>query len=131
MAAKKGNKYAEKWTKVQVIKALTQIHNYVIAEKVFYLAVALTENKLYTDIWNDWTIKFKEDREVSLAIKMIEAKIEANLLSQAAHNKINATIAIFVLKNKYKWSDKQEIDHTSKGESITWNEVKTYGKDSD
>ena len=130
MAAKKGNTYAEKWTKIEVKKALNHIHNYVVANKTFYLGVALAENTLYPDIWEYWKKKFAEDEEVFRSIKRIEAKIEANLLSQAASNKINATIAIFVLKNKYKWSDKQEIDHTSKGESIVWNEVKTYGKDS-
>jgi hypothetical protein len=130
MAAKKGNKYAEKWDKITVLEALNSIYADVEKNRIFYLGVTLANIDLYNTIWTDWQDKFREDKEVSQAIKRIEAKIEANLLSQAASNKINATIAIFVLKNKYKWSDKQEIDHTSKGESIIWNEVKQYGKDS-
>lgn len=131
MAAKKGNKYAEKWDKQTTLKALNSIYIDVETNKIVYLGIALASIELYASIWTDWTGKFKDDHQVSEAIKRIEAKIEANLLSQALKNKINATIAIFVLKNKYKWSDRQAIDHTTGGDKITWNEVKTYGKDSD
>ena len=127
MAAKKANKYAEKWDKLTVLKVLNQIFQNVKDDKIVYLGIALANINLYSDIWNDWSNKFKEEKEVSLSIKTVEGQIEANLLSQAFENKINSTIAIFVLKNKYKWSDKQEIDHTSKGESIVWNEIKNYG----
>lgn len=131
MAGKKGNKNAEKWTKDIILDHLNRIFNDVEDNKIFYLGVALANVDLYSDIWGHWQDKFKGDIVVFRAIKRIEAKIEANLLSQAANNKINATIAIFVLKNKYKWSDKQEFDHTTQGDKITWNEVKTYGKDSE
>lgn len=129
MAAKKGNKYAEKWDKKTVLKTLNHLLHLIKTDKIFYLTIALAQIELYADIWNDWSKKFEDDKEVSLAIKMVEGQLEANLLQLSATNKINATIAIFVLKNKYKWSDKQEIDHTSKGESIVWQENKTYGKD--
>ncbi|RAJ24985.1 terminase small subunit [Pedobacter cryoconitis] len=128
MAAKRGNNYAEKWNKTTVIKALNKIYFHVEDNKVVYLAISLVDSELYPDIWQYWTTKFKDDDEVIRAIKRIEAKIEANLLSQALTNKVNATVAIFVLKNKYKWSDKQEIDHTTGGDKITWNEEKTYVK---
>jgi len=117
MAAKKGNKYAEKWDKQTVLKAINTIYNDVKVDRIVYLGIVLANCGLYNDIWSDWGHKFKEDKEVSLFIKMVESQIEANLLSQAFENKINSTVAIFTLKNKYKWSDKQEIDYTSKGES--------------
>lgn len=126
MAAKKGNKTAEKWTKEITLKSLRELEANVKADKIFYLGIALAQLDLYPQIWADWQVKFKDDNDVSVALKRVEAQVEANLLLQAGTNKINATIAIFVLKNKYKWSDKQEIDHTSKGESIVWNENKTY-----
>lgn len=131
MAAKKGNKYAEKWTKQVVLDHLEQIQQKVKADNIFYLGVALAELNLYHQVWSEWTKKFGDDRHVSDTIKRIESLIEANILQLAGSNKMNTAIAIFVLKNKYKWSDKHEVDHTSKGESIVWNEVKTYGKDSD
>jgi len=126
MAAKKGNKTAEKWTRQNTLKILDEILENVKHDKIFYLGVALAQIDLYSELWSFWINKFKGDDDVFQAIKRVEAQIESNLLLQAGTNKINATIAIFVLKNKYKWSDKQEIDHTSKGESIVWNENKTY-----
>jgi len=126
MAAQKGNKTAEKWTKVTTLKLLSRILLDVKKDKIFYLGIALAQIDLYPQIWEHWQTKFKDDTDVIVAIKRVESQIEANLLQQSATNKINATIAIFVLKNKYKWSDKQEIDHTSKGESIVWQENKTY-----
>ncbi|SDJ95522.1 DNA-packaging protein gp3 [Pedobacter sp. ok626] len=133
MAAKKDNKYAEKWTKQVVLDHLTQILQKVKTDKIFYLGVALAELDLYHQVWSEWTKKFETDKQVSDTIKRIEGLIEANILQLAGSNKMNTAIAIFVLKNKYKWSDKHEVDHTSKGESIVWNEVKTYdnGKDSE
>jgi hypothetical protein len=131
MAGKKGNRNAEKWTKDIVLDHLQQIYDDVQNNKIVYLGIALANLGLYNSIWTDWIAKFDTDKIVSQTIKRIEAKIEANLLSQALTNKVNSAIAIFVLKNKYKWSDKQEIDHTTGGDKITWNEVKTYGKDSD
>lgn len=132
MAAKKGNRNAEKWDKATVSKFLNEIYFEVQNDNIVYLNIVLAKKQLYSDIWNDWTNKFADDKIVSLLIKRVESLIEANLLSQALHNKVNAKVAIFVLQNKYKWSDKTEIDHTSKGESIVWNEVRNYddGKDS-
>lgn len=127
--AQKGNKNAEKWNRIEVLKNLSVIQTKVKKNKVFYLGVILAEIGLYHQIWSEWTAKFVDDNVVSDIIKKIEAQIEANLLQLAGSNKMNTAIAIFVLKNKYRWSDKQEIDHTSKGESIVWNETKTYGKD--
>ncbi|MBE9598761.1 terminase small subunit, partial [Pedobacter sp. MC2016-24] len=114
-----------------VLDHLDEIFNDVEGNKIVYLGIALANLGLYNSIWTDWIAKFDGDKIVSQAIKRIEAKIEANLLSQALTNQVNSAIAIFVLKNKYKWSDRQEIDHTTQGDKITWNEVKTYRKDSE
>jgi len=126
MAGKKGNKNAQKWDKATLLKVLHTFYNDIRDEKIVYLGIILAKYQLYNDIWSDWTNKFKDDQVVSLTIKRVEALIEANLLEQALSNKVNSTIAIFVLKNKYRWADKQEIDHTSKGESLSINITKTY-----
>lgn len=131
MSYNKGNKNAEKWTKQVVLDHLEQILKDIEDNKLVYLGIALANIGLYNDVWMWWVDKFGDDKVVIRTIKRIEAKIEANLLSQALTNKVNSAIAIFVLKNKYKWSDKQEIDHTTGGDKITWNEVKNYGKDSE
>lgn len=60
-------------------------------------------------------------------IKMYEGEIIKTPLIK--HYPPDTTAAIFWLKNRQPkyWRDKQEIDHTSAGERIVWNETKTYG----
>lgn len=66
---------------------------------------------------------YKEKKQFSYSIKRALTKIEQQYENQLFER--NPAGAIFALKN-FGWRDKQEIDHTSKGESIVWNEVKTY-----
>jgi len=129
MAAPRKNKNAEKWTKQTVTNALEYIEDFVIKEKSVYLAAALVNFKYYPQIWSEWRDKFEHDKVVSELIKRVDARIESNLVTRLLNNQCNAAGAIFILKNRHRMADKQEVDHTSKGESIVWNEVKTYGKD--
>jgi len=126
MAAPKKNKNAEKWTKQTVTKALTEIEDYVIAEKSVYLAAALVHFQYYPQIWSEWRDKFEHDKFVSELIKRLDARIESNLVTRLLNNQCNAAGAIFILKNRHRMADKQEVDHTSKGESISINVTKTY-----
>jgi hypothetical protein len=66
---------------------------------------------------------YKEKKQFSYPIKRALSKVEQQYENQLFER--NPAGAIFALKN-FGWRDKQEIDHTSKGESIVWNEVKTY-----
>lgn len=118
MAAPRKNKNAEKWNKQTVTKALIEIEDYIIAEKSVYLAAALVNFRLYPQIWSEWRDKFEDDRIVSEAIKHIDALIETNLVTRLLNNQCNAAGAIFILKNRHRMADKQEVDHTSKGESL-------------
>lgn len=58
---------------------------------------------------------YEKNGKFSYTIKNARLKVE-NAYEKALLSK-NATGAIFALKN-FGWSDKQEIDHTSKGESL-------------
>lgn len=60
----------------------------------------------------DYKQKDRFSNTVKRAVLKIESIHEANLYKSAC------TGSIFWLKNR-QWSDKQEIDHTSNGESIT------------
>lgn len=69
---------------------------------------------------------FEHDSE---EIKVVEGSIE-----RVKIRKIYApdpTSAIFWLKNRQSkmWRDKQEIDHTTAGQPIVWQEVKNYDTD--
>ena len=118
MAAPKKNNNAEKWNKQTVTKALTEIEDFVTKEKSVYLAAALANFRLYPQIWSEWRDKFEDDKIVSEAIKRVDNLVETNLVMRLLDNKCNAAGAIFILKNRHRMADKQEVDHTSKGESL-------------
>ena len=122
MAAKKGNKYAEKWTKEIVLKELKQMLDYLFSasgETTVFLCELLSSFDLYAQIWSDWKNKFKDSEEVSEAIKRIETVLEARLAKGALTGKYVASVAIFSLKNNHGWTDKSEVDVTSGGKTIS------------
>ena len=55
------------------------------------------------------------------------ACMEANIISATARGGCPPAFGIFVMKNK-GWSDKQEVDITSKGESVGAATLCVYGK---
>lgn len=128
MAAKKGNKYAEKWTKNEVMKMINAVYVYSQNNSTFYLNTALRQFELYADIWRHWKQRFEEDFEVIRAIKRVEDLIQENLYNGALVNRFNPTMAIFGLKNNWGWKDKieQNIDHTTQGQPLQINITKTY-----
>jgi len=78
----------------------------------------LANFRLYPQIWSEWRDKFEDDKIVSEAIKRVDNLVETNLVMRLLDNKCNAAGAIFILKNRHRMADKQEVDHTSKGESL-------------
>ncbi|MCA9368211.1 hypothetical protein KC887_08230, partial [Candidatus Kaiserbacteria bacterium] len=71
---------------------------------------ALDRCDLYPQIWSYWLEKFADDPEVFEAIKRIEGKMENKVVKNALKGDANATMSIFVLKNKHDWKDKTEAD---------------------
>lgn len=94
------------------------------------------KNKPYTitglALWLDTTretlMDYQENKgdEFSDTIKRAKLKCENWVEEGALTNKINPTSAIFNLKNNYGWKDKTETDLTTNGQSINWNEQKSY-----
>ena len=123
MPAKKGNTYAEKWTKAEVLKALKQIQAEAQRPTCTWLGTALVRVGLYREIWTYWKEKFAKDIEVFQTIKNIDTIFEERLFSKALRGEANATVAIFGLKNNHGWKDRQEVDHTTAGESLNRIEI--------
>jgi hypothetical protein len=69
----------------------------------------------------DYKKKPKFSYPLKRALTRVEQQYENFLFER------NSTGAIFALKN-FGWTDKSQVDvdHTSKGESIVWQETKTY-----
>ena len=75
---------------------------------------------------------YKAKKQFSFPIKRAMTRIEQEYENQLFER--NPSGAIFALKN-FGWRDKTEVDvdHTTGGDPIQWNEVKTYtaGKDAE
>jgi hypothetical protein len=106
--------YTEEFVKNELSKLEEQAENpevLVIGE--------LFENKSYSQQrFCEWAIDFKNCQEISESIKRIKQKFENRINTGALKGKLNATMAIFNLKNNYDWRDKNETDITSGGDKI-------------
>lgn len=121
MPAKKGNTYAEKWTKETVLPILEEIEELARddSEKApLYLGGALAQVHLYSEIWSYWKEKFSNEEEVFQSIKKIEQLFEQKIYEGALKGDLVASVSIFGLKNNHGWKDQSQVDHTSGGKEI-------------
>lgn len=118
MPAPNGNTNAEKWNRKEVLAMLAKIEAEAKKPSCAWLGTALVKCDLYKDVWAYWKEKFSDDEVVFRTIKKIDTIFEERLFAKALKNEANATIAIFGLKNNHGWKDKQEVDHTTNGESL-------------
>ena len=110
-----GNRNAEKWTEVKVTSLLSEILQNIENNDLPYIGSALKMSGLHKETWNYFQAKFSDNQTVLCLIKRIEEATETNLVEAALSGKVKETMAIFVLKSKYKWIDKQVIETEQKG----------------
>lgn len=60
----------------------------------------------------------KLDAETRAIIKSINDKLEQRLVLGGLTNKLNTALVIFILKNKYQYTDKQQVDNTHRIQPI-------------
>lgn len=98
---------------------------FCLVELESFLAVLKADEKKWTVLtWQDlvrerpysrqriseWRNRFVKDEEFSDTIKKIEFELENRLVKIGLRGQANATMVIFMLKNNYKWVDKQEFE---------------------
>lgn len=83
----------------------------------------ITGLAIWLDTSRETLINYEERPEFFDTIKRAKVKCENYVEEGALMNRINATSAIFNLKNNYGWKDKTEVDQktdiTSGGQPIT------------
>lgn len=108
MPAPKGNSNAEKWTRKEASAFVEKVYEYVQDnEDCIFIGEPVTHLGYYRQLWNYISSKFDFD-----TIKVVESILESRLVKNGIIGNSNATMTIFTLKNNYKWTDKQQLEHS-------------------
>jgi hypothetical protein len=107
--------YTEEFVKNELENLLKE----TMENKELVVMGELFEGKDYSqERFSEWAKNFKDNEEISQSIKKIKNIFENRVNVGGLKNKLNATMAIFNLKNNYGWKDKTESDITTGGEKI-------------
>jgi len=104
----------------QLESMIEEYFTYCDLEKKPYSVTGLA---IWLDTSRETLINYEERPEFFDAVKRAKLRCENYVEEGALTNKINATSAIFNLKNNYGWVDKKEVDQktdiTTGGKEIT------------
>jgi hypothetical protein len=116
MAAPEGNKFAEKWTEKKALDFLSEVEAHIIDNKDnYHLGLTCVECGQYPELWAYLGHKFEKNKKVFKAIKKIESTLEARIINSTMKGDLkSAAMAIFYLKNKHGYKDKQDIKLNTK-----------------
>lgn len=113
MAGTKGNKNAEIWNEDAVLDKIEQMCEYIIQEGRYTLNSALLHVGLYPEWWSQMSKKFENNDVVSQSIKKLESLVEENIIQDTmVGDAKSAAFSIFLLKNKFGYSDKMQTEHS-------------------
>ena len=111
-----GNKNAEKWTEPIALALGNSLMKWLKkdANNVYYAEFLHVVNDYPADILQDLARKFESFSDLKKRMDIIQ-EMKLCKIGTSKH----PTMPIFVLKNKHKWEDKKNIDHSTKGEALT------------
>lgn len=102
-----------KYTEIFVNKELKRLLKIIQKDKELIIMGELFEKTDYSiQRFSEWEHKFEANEEITESIKKIKSLFENRINKGALTNSLNATMAIFNLKNNYGWKDKHETDLT-------------------
>ena len=134
---KAGNKMAEKWTEKDALKLAKELIDWIKetetdqagkkTDKGNIFVIDFLASKVYPPrIMPYLAKKFTAFQTIYEIAKNMQ---EAKLVKYGVADRLNATMTKFCLINHHGYVDKQNIDHTTKGEAV--NDVKITVADTD
>lgn len=108
------NKNAVKYSDSVVINTLLDICNKAKNENCYFIGQAIRD-KLSKGQFDYLTAKYQGTETVSGALKELYSICETNLVQAMLEGRVKETASIFLLKCKYGWIDKQQIEIGHKG----------------
>ena len=106
----KPTKYTEAFVLEEVRSMLTEIRS---DTSIFYLWQVFDKMDYSMQRFSEWRDDFKDNEEISEAIKKIKEILETRIVIWAMKKELHVTMTIFHLKNNYKWTDKGEESQNS------------------
>jgi hypothetical protein len=79
-------------------------------DSLYFLAQPLGQRGIPSSQWFKFKAIATDDKAILDAMIRIESMLENRLVTGALQNKINNTMAIFLLKNKYGYKDNKQVD---------------------
>lgn len=115
MGAPKGNKNAEKWD----LETSTDLFNKAIEmsknQDYDFIGEIAYDLDLDKGIFDHIIERFPELKPMK---QRLLANCEVNCYRNVKKEKINVAVGIINLKSNHKWTDRQEVDHTTKGDKL-------------
>jgi hypothetical protein len=115
----------------QVLAKLKEIDKYLIDEektlerKEWTVLMGQIYDKfdLAVDTWPEWQKLYCQpgarfNKDIAKCVKKIHSRMESRLAMGALKGSYNVAAAIFTLKNKHNWSDKQELAVSGAGSNV-------------
>ena len=127
MAFEKGNKISEKWTLEATELYCEEVYQYIKNnDDCSSLTKALTELGGYDDLLCYLENKHKKEYDFK-PIKESKDIVKARLIEKGLYNKVNSTMAIFILKNNHDMADKIEQKQDLNVSSINLKDLVKFG----
>ncbi len=111
-------KRSEDW----ILKELDAMWEFITAnpesEDILFIEELCLMRGYHKNNWNEWPKLYPNNQKLLGLLKKVESFLENKIVKAALKQDVNTTMAIFVLKNKYKWSDRTETDITTNGKDL-------------
>ena len=111
MNDKKATRIGNRFKLDKLSKIIKSIETQVIeSEDIYFLAQPLGQRGIASSQWSKFKSIATDEKEILDTMIRIESMLENRLVTGALQNKVNTTMAIFLLKNKYGYKDNKQVD---------------------
>lgn len=113
----KPTKYTPEFVLQEVRSVLAEIQGDL---EIFYLWQVFEKRGYSQQRYSEWKRSYGDNQEISETMERIWDILETRVVVGAMKRELHPTIAVFHLKNNYKWSDKVEIDQRNINFTMPW-----------
>jgi hypothetical protein len=101
-----------KYTEQLALAKIEIMHNILNDdESIVFINELFTKVNIYPELYHLFKTKYKHNLKLVNYCKIIDSTLEQRLITGALHNKLHAGLVVFILKNKYNYTDKAVIDN--------------------